>query len=365
MGTRRSFLKTSAAGGLAGILASGRAPAFAQDMNLLKIGQIGLGGHNFALSFQRHREEYKDIIRAKPYGFWDDYPGVNERFGKKNFEKVFDDPADLARNCDVVCVEYADYRKVLELSQPALEAGLPVFYDRPFTGSIYSAERIVELAREHDAPIMACSSLELQPEIPEIQQWVKDNGPVRSYECYCPEPMFQWMFPHTINFAHAAIGGGIDTAYFAGDYVIEMGNIKSAGLYWYDDGRELGDSVSLLTYKPRDGQPPIIGMNHIGPGPGTYNIFIYTVNESRNFIVGEHLDDPKIFLPMFLTLNEFFVERKPPRPYDAILEMHRAHVATNVSRLTGRAVSLDQLGGDDSLPWSPSVRDWLLRVVLD
>jgi len=364
MGTRRTFLKQSALGGVAGILAAGTAPAFARDMKLLKIGQLGLGGHNFALAFKSNYEKYKDTIRAKPYAFWDDYPGVNERFKSRGFEQVFDSPEEVVKNSDVICVEHVDYRRSLELAQPALEAGKPVFIDRPFTSSIYTAERIVELAREHDAPLMCCSSLELQPEIPEIRKWAEENGPVRSYECYCPEPMFQWMFPHTINFAHAALGGGIDTAYFAGDYIVELGDIQSVpGKYWFDPNRPLGAAVSLLTYRPRDGQPPIIGVNHIGPGPGTYNIFVYAVKESRNFVVGKHMDDPKIFLPMFLTLNDFFVTRTPPRPYEAILEQHRAHVATNISRLSGRAVRLDRLGGDDSLPYSDSVRDWILKFV--
>lgn len=364
MEKRREFLKKAALGGIAGAVAAGTAPAYAQDMGTLKIGQLGLGGHNFALYFNRYRDTYKDILRCKAYGFWDDEPGVAERFATRGFEKVFNDPETLVAESDVVCVEHVDYRRSLELARPALEAGKPVFIDRPFTDTIYSAEKIVRLARENDAPLMSCSSLELQPELPDIRRFVEENGPVRSYECYCPEPMFQWMFPHTINFAHAAIGGGIDTAYFSGDYIIELGKIRSDGKRWYDPDRPLGDAFSVLTYRPRGGEPPIIGINHIGPGPGTYNIFIYTVNESRNFVVGKHLDDPKIFTPMLLTLNDFFVNRTPPRPYEAILEQHRAHVATGISRLTGHAVKLDSLGGDDALPYSDSVRDWILTFVL-
>ena len=364
MRTRREFLRSTALGGIAGIVASKTAPSYAQNRGMLKIGQLGLGGHNFALLFKNYYEKYKDTIRCMPHAFWDDVPGVAERFRERGFETVCKTPEEVVKESDVICVEHADYRRSLELARPALEAGKPVFIDRPFTSSIYSAEEIVRLARENDAPLMSCSSLELQPELPEIRQWVKENEPVRSYECYCPEPMFQWMFPHTINFAHAVIGGGIETAYFSGDFIVELGDIQSAGKYWFDPGRPLGDSISLLTYKSRNGEPPIIGMNHIGPGPGTYNIFIYTVKESKNFVVGKHLDDPKIFLPMLLTLNDFFVNRKPPRPYEAILEQHRAHVATGISRLTGSAVRLDKLGGEDALPYSDSVRDWVERFVL-
>lgn len=365
MKTRREFLKSATVGGISGIIATRTAPAYASDMKLLKIGQLGLGGHNFALAFKYQQKKHKDIIRCKPYAIWDDLPGVAEKFRPRGFEKAFDDPLELVRESDVICVEHVDYRKSLELARPALEAGKPVFIDRPFTSSIYTAEEIVRLAREYNAPLMSCSSLELQPEIPEIKKWAKENGPIRSYMAYCPEPMFQWMFPHVINFAHAALGGGIESAYFSGDYVIELGDIQTDAKHrWIDPGRPLGAAVSILSYKSRNGEPPIVGINHIGPGPGPYNIYIYGVEESRDFVVGERLDDPKIFLPMFLTLNDFFSTRKPPRPYEAILEQHRAHVATGISRLTGHAVRLDKLGGEDALPYSDSVRDWILKFVL-
>ena len=105
-------------------------------------------------------------------------------------------------------------------------------------------------------------------------------------------------------------------------------------------------------------------MNHIGPGPGPYNIYIYCVNESRDFVVGKHLDDPKIFKPMLFALNDFFVNHKLPRPYNALLEQHRALVATSISRFTSRAVKLDSLGGEDAIPYSPSIKQWLDRHYL-
>ena len=47
MKNRREFLKTGVPAGIAGIIASQTAPAFSQNMNIVKIGQLGLGGHNF------------------------------------------------------------------------------------------------------------------------------------------------------------------------------------------------------------------------------------------------------------------------------------------------------------------------------
>ena len=64
---------------------------------------------------------------------------------------------------------------------------------------------------------------------------------------------------------------------------------------------------------------------------------------------------------MFAAMHDFYVNRTIPRPYEAILEQHRMLVATNRSRVTGRAVRLDSLGGDDALPYSEAIRRWLLR----
>ena len=362
MGNRRNFFKTVVLGGITSIVATHKPPAFAKDMGLLKIGQLGRGSHDFVSRFKAPPESLKEKIRCKPYAVWDDYPGVAEGMMKNmGFEKVIKNPVELVKESDVIHIEHADYRKSLELARPALEAGKPVFINRPFTDTISSAEEIIRLARLYNAPLMSASSLEFQPEVSEIKQFVKEKGPVRSYEAYCPEPMFTWMFPHVINFAHAALGGGIDSAYFCGSYIMDLFEIKIENGEWVDPVKgSMGSAVSLLTYKPRNGEPPIIGMNQIGPSPGTYHINIYASGENRNFTAGKR-DNRELFMHMFLALNDFYVNRKPPRPYEAILEQHRALVATNVSRLSGNAVRLDRLGGNDAIPYSESLRTLVLR----
>ena len=179
-----------------------------------------------------------------------------------------------------------------------------------------------------------------------MQQFAKEKGPIRAYEAYCPEQHFTWMFPHVINYAHAAFGGGIDTAYFTGAYNMDLGK-------WIDEHKPFGTSLCVLTWKSRDGQPGMIGMNTIGNYPGTFHINAYGVKENKTFTAGA-----KLFEYMFNALHAFYVERKIPRPYEAILEEHRALAATDISRLTGRAVSLDSLGGSDTIPYSEDIRWW-------
>ncbi len=368
MPTRRSFIKGTALASLAGIVVPGKAPAFIQDMKLLRIGQLGLGSHSFAGRFRNPGEKYKGTIGCRPYIVWDDVPGVAEKMKERlGYERTAASPEELVRECDVIHVEHGDYRKTASLARPGLEAGKPTFINRPFAASIADAEEIIRLAKDHNAPLMQGSSLEYQPILPDIARFAREKGPVRAYECYCPEPFFSWMFPHTINFAHAALGGGIESAYFSGDFVMEWGNFTmrtdAAGENprFIDPNRVYGSAVSLLTYTSRDGQPPIIGMNHIGGAPGSYHITVYAQEESKQFVAGDRLNAPNIFEPMFLTLNGFYMNGKPPRPYDAILEQHRALVATAVSRTTGRAVKLHDLKPADAVPYTEGIRNYLLR----
>lgn len=366
MPDRRSFMQTATLAGIAGIVASRKAPVFAQDMKLLKIGQLGLGSHSFAARFKNPGDKYK--VGCRPYIVWDDAPGVAEKMMKNfGYERVAKTPEELVKECDVVHVEHADYRKTCALARPGLEAGKPTFINRPFAATVGDAEEIVRLAKEHNAPLMQGSSLEYQPILPEIARFAQEKGPLRAYECYCPEPFFPWMFPHTINFAHAALGGGIESAFFSGDFVMDWGDFKQVSdsegknPRFYDPKRIYGAAVSLLTYKPRDGQPQIIGMNHIGGAPGSYHISVYAQEESKVFVAGDGLNAPNIFEPMFLTLNDFYVNHRIPRPYDAILEQHRALVATAVSHQTGRQIRLAELKKTDAVPYSDQIRNYLLR----
>jgi len=343
----------AALAGIAGIVISRQAPAFAQTLNTMRIGQVGLGSHSYLLSLLNPSKDFQWKTKIVSPGVWDDYPGVAEAMGKRGYGKPYSDLEQLIKDSDGLHIEHGDYRRVLEFARPALEAGKPVFINRPFTATIADAEEAVRLAKAYNAPLMSASTAEFQPEIAEMQKFAKEKGPIRAYEAYCPEQIFTWMFPHVFNSSHAAFGGGIESAYFTGAYNMDMGK-------WVDEKRPLGASLCVLTWKSREGQPPMIGMNHIGDYPAPQIHFnVFGAGENRMFTAG-----PNRWNYMYSTLYSFYTERKIPRPYEAVLEEHRALAAANVSRLTGRAVKLDSLGGDDAVPYSEEIRRWLVRNCL-
>jgi hypothetical protein len=357
MGIASSFsgvlTRKSTLAGIAGIVAVQKAPAFAQGLKTLRIGQIGLGSHSFLQSLINPPKDFNGTVKIICPGVWDDSPGVGEAMSKRGYGTPYRDMEKLIKDSDGLHIEHADYRRVLEFARPVLEAGKPVFINRPFTATIADAEEAVRLARKYNAPLMSASTAEFQPEITEIQKFALEKGPIRSYECYLPEQIFSWMFPHVINASHAAFGGGIESAYFTGTYNLDMRK-------WVDEKIPLGASLCVLKWKSCDNQPPMIGMNQIGDFPALQIHFnVFGAQENRMFTAGQNR-----YSYMHKALYELYTERKAPRPYEALLEEHRALVATNVSRLTGHAVKLDSLGGDDAVPWSDEIRGYLIRKCL-
>ena len=75
-----------AATGITGIVAAGKAPAYAKDMNVLKLGVLGVGSHGFAAMFKNPPKEYPNEVRAKTYALWDDHPGLAKAMKGKTYE---------------------------------------------------------------------------------------------------------------------------------------------------------------------------------------------------------------------------------------------------------------------------------------
>lgn len=340
--------------GIAGIVAAAQAPAYAQDMKKMKLGVLGVGSHGFAAMFRNPPKDYPKEVRVRTWALWDDHPGFAEAMKGSTYDIVFNDPVKLSNECDCLYIEHADYRKALELARPGLEQGKPTFINRPFAASIDDSEEIIRLAKKYDAPVMSASELEFGPEVYEMQAFAREKGPVRAYEAYGAEAHFTWHFPHVVNYAHAALGGGIESAWFTGNYEIDLRRHRV-------DKVPIGASLIVLTYAPRGGEPPMIGMCHIGtyPTENSYHIHVYGAKKDRNFILKGNWD-----LNMFEKLNDFYSLRKIPRPYEAILEMHRVLVAANVSRLNGVTVRLSSLGGQDSLPYTEAIRTYVINRAL-
>lgn len=85
--------------------------------------------------------------------------------------QILDRPEDLLDlNLDGVLIEAVDGSVHLERARPFLEAGMPLYIDKPFTCSSADAREILRLAQANKVPVFSTSSLRYGLEVQEVLQ---------------------------------------------------------------------------------------------------------------------------------------------------------------------------------------------------
>lgn len=79
-----------------------------------------------------------------------------------------------------------------ELAAPFLEAGMPVFIDKPMTTTIEDAVALFALAERHNAPLMSCSALRFTVEQTAIQDQIDAVGKISSLTSVGPGEWFYY-----------------------------------------------------------------------------------------------------------------------------------------------------------------------------
>lgn len=82
--------------------------------------------------------------------------------------QVVEGPGDLVGAVDAVLVSTRDGREHRAQAVPLIEAGLPVFVDKPLAGSTADAAAIVAAAQAHGVPLYSGSALRFVPAIAEL-----------------------------------------------------------------------------------------------------------------------------------------------------------------------------------------------------
>jgi hypothetical protein len=138
----------------------------------LKLGMIGLDtSHVVAftkiLNDSGHSQHVKGAkVVAAFKGGSPDIPASRDRidrFTKTLVEdhgiKLYPSIEELCKNVDAVLLESVDGRPHLKQARPVIEAGLPLFIDKPLAGSLKDAVAIFDLAQKHKVPVFTSSSL--------------------------------------------------------------------------------------------------------------------------------------------------------------------------------------------------------------
>src|SRR5687767_3317946 len=83
--------------------------------------------------------------------------------------EIVDSIPKLLERVDVVLLESVDGRIHLQEAIPVIQAGKPLFIDKPMAGSLADAIAIFDLARKHKVPCWSSSSLRFIPAVREVR----------------------------------------------------------------------------------------------------------------------------------------------------------------------------------------------------
>ncbi|MFB3132824.1 MAG: Gfo/Idh/MocA family protein [Rhodothermales bacterium] len=129
--------------------------------------------------------------------------------------EIVDSIDELLTRVDVVLLETNDGRPHLEQALPVIEAGKPLFIDKPVAGSLVDAVKIFEAARRRGVPIFSSSSLRFMASAQAIRQGA--IGEVLGAETYSPAPLepthpdLFWYGIHGVETLFTVMGTGCET----------------------------------------------------------------------------------------------------------------------------------------------------------
>lgn len=193
----------------------------------LSVGVIGLDAHARAwariLNAPDAEGELSDMKVVAGYaGGSPDIPQSQEllKRGIEAFKElgipVVETISKLLEKVDVVMVLSIDGRAHLAQAKEVIEAGKPVFIDKPLAGSLADAKEIYRLSREHDVPCFSSSSLRFAPGT----QAVLDDpkvGKILGCNAHSPcaiephHPDFFWYGIHGVETLFTIMGPGCQT----------------------------------------------------------------------------------------------------------------------------------------------------------
>ncbi|MCS7191368.1 MAG: Gfo/Idh/MocA family oxidoreductase [Armatimonadetes bacterium] len=123
-----------------------------------------------AITPEEHHREYNRILQEEL--------GIS-------FAESLDELRSLV---DAVMVLSQDGSVHLERAKPFLEAGMPVFVDKPFACSLHDALLMAEIAERHNAPLFSSSSLRYALEVQRVHEQKSEWGKVIGADAFSPAP---------------------------------------------------------------------------------------------------------------------------------------------------------------------------------
>jgi hypothetical protein len=147
---------------------------------------------------------------------WDRREKYTQALREKGI-KIYDSIPEMLEHVDVVLLEEVDGRPHLEMARPVIEAGKPLFIDKPMAGSLADCIEIFRLARENDVPCFSSSSLRFSSGFQAARSGNSPFGQIKSCTAWSPmsiephHPDLFWYGIHGCEILFTIMGPGCKT----------------------------------------------------------------------------------------------------------------------------------------------------------
>lgn len=291
---------------------------------MIRIGAINIDtSHPVAFAMLLEQDTRARYTAVYNDGFRDDEQLrlLMDRFGIEQRYTTLD---ELARNVDIAFIHGCDWDRHLELARPCLDAGIPVFIDKPIVGNMRDCHELERLAAD-GAVILGSSSVRYADEITAfIQQDVSDRGQIIKVHGAVGVDEFNYGV-HVVEGLGGLLGTGAISTTFTGRADVE-GNVCESYCVRYDNG-------ILATYD--------VYLN--GWQPFTYQII---TTATTHYL---HLDAHKLYAALFDRILSYMeTGNNAMADIPALTETIRIMLAGRISReYNGRTVALSDIPDDD------------------
>ncbi len=206
-------------------------PCVAQNQaesQVIRIGMIGLDtSHATAFTNLLNNAEHPDHVPGGKVvagfkSFSADIESSASRVDKYVEElstkfgvKMYEDMAEMCRSVDAVMIESVDGRPHLAQATAAIEAGKPVFVDKPMAASLKDAIAIFRLAEEKGVPCWSASNVRFHPGVVRVKE--SDYGDLITGFAFGPasleehHPDLFWYGIHPTEALYTIMGRGCQT----------------------------------------------------------------------------------------------------------------------------------------------------------
>lgn len=249
----------------------------------------------------------KSVDGARIVTLWDENPEAARALARTfEIERVATDLASARKGVDAVIITDDGTSRHQEHARPFLEAGMPVFIDKPLASTAVEAREIIALAARHSAPVMSCSAVRFAAETAEFRANPSLLGTLETAVGLCQGELIYYGI-HPLELAYSLMGPGIVSAWNIGE---EDRNVVRLD---YPDGR----SILLLVGKRI---------------PKRIQINLYGSDGFREIVLADQVAFYSGLLRAVLTLAE---TGRAPVPMEETLEIITVLEAATQSRSQG------------------------------